>query len=111
MVTTEKMRSKPESSTSRTNGHHRETVYELRMESMYLDGNDFEIGSDPLGIISKINEYQGDTVIDICLRLVYLNDVMRSNRIEVRRYHLDEQRLPQKYTVRTALRTDVSQRQ
>jgi len=103
------MRSKPEGITSRTKGHHRETVYELRMELMYLDSKDFEIGSDLLGIISKINEYYGDTVFDMYLLSVYSNSAIRSNRIEVRRYHLNEQRLPQECTVRTALRTDVSQ--
>jgi hypothetical protein len=64
---------------SRTNSHHRDTVYGLRMESMYLYSNDFEIESDPLGITSKINEYHGDTVFDMHLRLVYLNGVIRSN--------------------------------
>jgi hypothetical protein len=78
------------------------------MESMYLDGNDFENGSDPSGIIPKISEYHGDTMFGMCLRLVHLNDVIRSNRIEVRRYHLNEQRWLQKCTVRTALATDVS---
>jgi hypothetical protein len=70
---------------------------------------DFKIEADPSGSTSRIDNHRGDIMSRMRLQLKYLNGVLQSNRIEVLRHHLNEQRLLQEYTIRTTLRTDVSQ--